>query len=258
MGAIDWSVRGHVARVTIDRPEVRNALDVAAEEELASVLRRLDADPEVRVVVLTGAGERAFCAGADLGAEQRSGVEYFAYQQAAGFGGLGAATDLTVPIIGRVNGHALGGGLELVLGCDLVVACDEAQLGLPEPTVGYLPLGGGVVQLPRRLPHALAMELLLTARRLSAREAQAIGLVNAVVPRAELDTAVDGLVERVLACAPLALRAIKQLSAQTRHLPLDEAMQHRSPAVMTALGSEDAKEGPRAFREKRAPRWQGR
>ena len=142
-------------------------------------------------------------------------------------------------------------------GCDLVVACDEAQLGLPEPTVGYLPLGGGVVQLTRRLPHVLAMEMLLTARRLSAREALALGLVNEVVPRAGLDVAVDRLVERVLACAPLSLRAIKQLSACTRHLPLDEAMQHRSPAVMRALGSQDAIDGPLAFLEKRAPVWRG-
>ncbi len=257
MGAIGWSIDGHVARITIDRPDVRNALDVAAEEELAAVVRRLDADPEVRVVVLTGAGDRAFCAGADLRAQQRSGLEYFAYQHPAGFGGLGAATDISVPILGRVNGHALGGGFELVLGCDLVVACEEAQLGLPEPTVGYLPLGGGVVQLTRRLPHALAMEMLLTARRLSAREALELGLVNQVVPRAELDVAVEALVERVLACAPLSLRAIKQLSAHTRHLPLDEAMQHRSLAVMTALGSQDAEEGPRAFREKRRPVWRG-
>jgi enoyl-CoA hydratase/carnithine racemase len=257
MGAIDWTISGHVGRVTIDRPEVRNALDVAAEDELAAVMRRLDADPDVRVVVLTGAGDRAFCAGSDLRNEQRSGLEYFAYQHVAGFGGLGAATDLSVPIVARVNGYALGGGFELVLGCDLVVACEEALLGLPEPTVGYLPLGGGVVQLTRRLPHALAMEMFLTARRLSAREAQELGLVNEVVPRAELDAAVERLIERVLACAPLALRAIKQLSVQTRHLPLDEAMQHRSLAVMRALGSHDAIEGPRAFREKRPPRWQG-
>lgn len=257
MGGITWTLTDHVARVTIDRPEVRNALDVTAEEELAALIRRLDADPDVRVVVLTGAGDRAFCAGADLRAEQRSGLEYFAYQHPGGFGGLGAAIDLSVPIVARVNGHALGGGFELVLGCDVVVACEEATLGLPEPTVGYLPLGGGVLQVTRRLPHAVAMEMLLTARRLTAREAHALGLVNEVVPRADLDAAVDRLVDRILACAPLSVRAMKQLAAETRHLALDEAIQHRSLAVMRALGSQDAIEGPRAFREKRPPVWRG-
>jgi len=257
MSGIEWTVAEHVARVTIDRPAVRNALDVTAEEELASTLRRLDADPDVRVVVLTGAGDRAFCAGADLRSEQRSGLEYFAYQHPGGFGGLGAATDISVPIIARVNGHALGGGFELVLGCDLVIACDEAQLGLPEATVGYLPLGGGVLQLTQRLPQAIAMELLLTGRRMTAQEAQVLGLVNEVVPRADLDEAVAHLVARLLACAPLSLRAIKQLAAETRHLTLAEAIQHRSLAVMRALGSQDAVEGPLAFREKRAPLWQG-
>lgn len=258
MHGIEWTVGDHIGRVVIDRPDVRNALDIEAEEELARVLRRLDADPDVRLVILTGAGDRAFCAGADLSAAQRSGIAYFAGQHPAGFGGLGAATDLTVPIIARVNGHALGGGFELILGCDLVVACDEAKLGLPEPTVGYLPLGGGVVQLTRRLPRVVAMEMLLTARRLTAREAQGLGLVNDVVSRDQLDATVDALAARVLACAPLSLRGIKQLALETSHLRLDEAMQHRSVAVMAALGSEDAQEGVTAFREKRSPVWKGR
>lgn len=167
-------------------------------------------------------------------------------------------TTLDVPVIARVDGYALGGGMEMALGCDLIVASDRSSFGLPEARVGRLPLDGGLTVLPRRLPHVLAMELLLTGKRISADEAYRMGLINASVPAEELDDAVDTLVEDILACAPLSLRAIKQSVQRTAHLTAVEAQAARLPAVVTALQSADSEEGVSAFQEKRAPVWTGR
>ncbi len=249
----------HVARVTIDRPEVRNAVDAATERELQEIWETIERDPEVRVVVLTGAGDKAFSAGADMkSASGASGLEYWAQPRPGGFGGIALRTTLDVPIVARVNGFALGGGFEMVLGCDIVVACEDADFGFPEPRVGRMPLDGGMVLLPRLVPEKWAMGVLLTGRRVSASEAHQVGLVNEVVPRKDLDVAVDRWVQDVLSCAPLSLRAIKQLVKRTPGLSPEEAQALRLPAVMAALASEDAEEGVRAFREKRAPKWSGR
>jgi crotonobetainyl-CoA hydratase len=236
-----------------------NAVDAATEAALQSIWRAVEGNPEVRAVVLTGRGERAFSAGADMrSAGGPSGVHYWAAEREGGFGGIALRQTLDVPVIARVNGIALGGGFEMVLGCDLVVACEEASFGLPEPRVGRLPLDGGMALLQRQIPYRAAMGMLLTGRRVSAREALALGLVNEVVPRAELDAAVQRWLDMVLACAPLSLRAIKQSVRRTAHLSAQEAQALRLPAVMAALESDDANEGPRAFREKRAPVWKGR
>lgn len=256
---VRYELRDHVARVTITREAVMNAVDAECERRLQAVWDEIESDPRVRVVVLTGAGERAFCAGADMkGGNGLSGLEYWAAARPGGFGGIALRDTLDVPVIARVNGVALGGGFEMVLGCDLVVACEEASFGLPEPRVGRLPLDGGMALLQRQIPFRAAMGILLTGRRVGAREALALGLVNEVVPRAELDAAVDRWLAQVLACAPLSLRAIKQSVRRTAHLSAVEAQALRLPAVMAAVQSEDAEEGPRAFREKRAPVWQGR
>lgn len=256
---VRYELDGHVARVTIDRPEVMNAVDAATEAELQAVWARIEADRTVRVVVLTGAGDRAFCAGADMSAGGGvSGLEYWAAPRPGGFGGIALRDTLDVPVIARVNGHALGGGLEMVLGCDVAVAAEEATLGLPEPRVGRLPLDGGMVLLQRQIPFRHAMGMLLTGRRVPAREAAGWGLVNEVVPRAELDAAVERWVAEVLACAPLSLRAIKQSARRTAQLSAAEAQAMRLPALVEALQSRDADEGPRAFREKRKPAWEGR
>jgi crotonobetainyl-CoA hydratase len=254
---IELEVRDGVARVTIDRPEVMNALDERSEDELAAIWERLEDDRSVFVAVLSGAGERAFCTGADLRAPGRGGVDYWAHLRPGGFGGI-ATAQLSLPVLARVNGFALGGGFEIVLGCDLAVAAEDATFGLTEPLVGRLALGGGIVQLPRRTTYKRAMDLLLTARRFTAHEALELGLVNEVVPRAELDDAVERWVARLRACAPLTLRAIKQMVAETAHLPLSEAMARRTPAMVAAIESDDANEGVRAFNEKRPPQWQGR
>jgi crotonobetainyl-CoA hydratase len=255
---ITFEVDDGVAWVTIDRPEVLNALDEAAEDELIAIWEEVEADRSVFLAVLTGAGDRAFCVGADLHAPGRSGLDYWAHLCSGGIGGIATATQLTVPVLARVNGYALGGGFEIVLGCDLAVATEDATFGFSEPLVGRLALSGGIIQLPRRTTHKRAMELLLTARRISAAEALEFGLVNQVVSRAALDEAVESWIRRLRACAPLALRAIKQMVNETAHLSVADAMAHLTPAMVVAMQSEDAKEGVLAFNEHRSPRWEGR
>jgi crotonobetainyl-CoA hydratase len=247
----------HVARVTIDRPDVLNALDAEAEAALEGIWQGLEANRDVRVVVLTGAGERGFCVGADMKNVAKSGLEYWAAARPSGFGGIALRTTLDIPVIARVSGHALGGGFEMVLGCDIVVAAQEAGFGLPEPRVGRLPLDGGMVLLARQIPFRQAMGMLLTGRRISATQALDLGLVNEVVPRAELDAAVDRWIVDILACAPLSLRAIKQTVRRTAQLAATEAQALRLPALIECLQSADGEEGVRAFREKRTPDWTG-
>ena len=249
----------HVARVTIDRPEVLNAVDQHTHDRLCEIWDHIESDTDVRVVVLTGGGDRAFCVGADMSssAVHKTGLQYWADLDPNGFGGLSLRTTLDVPVIARVNGYALGGGMEMVLGCDIVVAAESAQFGLTEPRVGRIALDGGVTQLVRRVPHMQAMSLLLTGRRASAAEMQQMGLVNEVVTVEDLDSAVERWVADILACAPTSVRAVKQMVQRTAHLSAQDARAQRLPALMAALDSQDSKEGVRAFQEKRKPVWPG-
>jgi crotonobetainyl-CoA hydratase len=255
---IRYELADHVGRITIDRPEVMNAIDAASERELQRIWGEIERDREVRVVVLTGAGDRAFSAGADMkGGSGASGLDYWANERPGGFGGIALRETLDVPVIARVNGHALGGGLEMALGCDLIIAAEEASFGLPEARVGRLPLDGGMTLLQRQVPFRQAMGMLLTGKRIPAAEAFRMGLVNEVVPRAGLDAAVERWVTDILACAPLSVRAIKQVARRTAHLTAREAQAARLPAVVEALRSKDSEEGVRAFVEKRKPVWRG-
>jgi crotonobetainyl-CoA hydratase len=258
LAGVRCDIRDQVATVTLDRPAVMNAIDLAAEAELQRIWAELEQRRDVRVVVLTGAGERAFCVGADMKNPSTSGLEYWARARPGGFGGIALRETLNLPVIARVNGFALGGGFEMVLGCDIVVACDEASFGLPEPLVGRLPLDGGMTLLQRQIPHRLAMGMLLTGTRISAGRAAEWGLVNEVVPRAELDAAVARWVGRICACAPLSVQAIKQVVKASGSMSPVQAQALRLPALVAALQSEDSQEGVRAFQEKRPPVWQGR
>ena len=257
--SVQFTVQDHVARVTLDRPDRMNAVDQATEAELMRIWDTIEKDRDVRVVVLTGTGERAFCTGADMkGGSGSSGLDYWATPRPGGFGGIALRETLDVPVIARVNGHALGGGMEMVLGCDIVVAAENATFGLPEPRVGRLALDGGIALLPRRIPHVLAMGMLLTGRRVGAAEAKSFGLVNDVVAPGALDEAVARWVTDILACAPLSVRAIKQMARAGAHLSARDAQMLRLPALVEALRSTDQDEGVRAFQEKRAPVWTGK
>jgi enoyl-CoA hydratase/carnithine racemase len=252
------NIENHVATVTLSRPEAMNAVDLATEAQLQLVWTQIENDSEVRVVVLTGAGDRAFCAGADLKGPSVSGLKYWAAPRPGGFGGIALRETLHVPVIARVNGFALGGGFEMVLGCDIVIACEEARFGLPEPRVGRLPLDGGMVLLQRQVPYRKAMALLFTGKHVTAEEALDMGLVNEVVARVDLDNAVARWVEDILACSPLSLRAIKQVVRSTGHLAPAVAQALRLPTLVASLESEDSREGVLAFQQKRKPIWKGR
>jgi crotonobetainyl-CoA hydratase len=246
--------------ITLDRPTA-NAIDVVTSKALYAAFARLENDPGLRVGIVTGAGERFFSAGWDLKAAA-AGEAVDADHGPGGFAGLTELYGRTTPVIAAVNGLALGGGLELALAADLMVVAEHAELALPEVRVGVVADSGGLLRLPRRLPDAVARELLLTGRRMTAEEAARWGLANRVVPAADLlDTALD-LAGQITAGAPLAVAAIQEVLAATAGLDLREAFALMRSGDLTAytrmLGSEDAREGPRAFAEKRPPEWTGR
>lgn len=259
MSGILYREEDHVAWVTIDRQHVANALDGESEARMRRIWDDLEGRRDIWAAVLTGAGERVFCAGSDMSASAVtvSGIDYWLQERPGGFGGIACRRTLDIPVIAALNGHALGGGLEMVLGCDIVIAAEEARLGLPEPTVGRLPLDGGLYLLSRQLPHHVAMGMLLTGRQVPAAEAARYGLVNEVVPRAQLKEAVDWWLEAILRCAPLSLRAIKQMIQRSEGIPVAQAIRLKHPALLEALASKDSDEGVRAFQEKRRPNWSG-
>ncbi len=189
--SILFDVKDQVAHITIDRPERMNAVGRAAHKQLVDIWDEVESNPDIRCAVLTGSGERAFCAGADLKDDSGlSGVEYWE-QLGADFGGISLRKNLSKPVIARVNGLALGGGFEMVLGCDIVIAADSARFGLPEAKVGRLPLDGGMVTLARVIPRNIAVGMMMTGRMVPAVEMAQYGLLNAVVPIEDLDAEVD-------------------------------------------------------------------
>jgi enoyl-CoA hydratase/carnithine racemase len=250
-----YEKRDRIAFVTLNRPEVMNALHPPAGEELATVWDDVVADPDVWVAILTGSGDRAFSAGNDL---KWTAANAETRWPKSGFGGLTARTDLVKPLIAAVNGVALGGGLELALACDIVIAADHATLGLPEPRVGLMAAAGGVHRLPRSIPLKIAMGMLLTGKSITAVEAATLGLVNEVVPLADLLPTAERWARTICECSPLSVQATKQCAYEGLGRPLAEAMSIRYPAATRLFKSDDLREGPRAFAEKRKPNWQGR
>jgi crotonobetainyl-CoA hydratase len=253
--------RGAVLEVTLDRPKA-NAISTATSRELAAVFAALRDDPDLRVAILTGAGDRFFSAGWDLKAAAAGDEAADADHGPGGFAGLTEMFDLDRPVIAAVNGLAVGGGFELALACDLIVAVDTAEFFLPEVTLGMIPDAGGVLRLPRRVPRAVAMEMLTTGRRMGAAEAARWGLVNEVCARDELLDRARDLAERIASSAPLAIAAVKEVLRATEHLGIEEAYAVQRSGELAAyermLRSEDIEEGPRAFAEGRSPVWQGR
>jgi enoyl-CoA hydratase/carnithine racemase len=260
---VRYEKSGHVARVILDRPEVLNALDLRTHEELAAIWDDVEADDEVWVAVLTGAGDRAFSVGQDLRERARltaSGAPptTFGSRGQPGWPRLTERFELSKPVIARVDGYALGGGFELALACDLIVASDRAVFGLPEARLGLVPGAGGAFRLARQIPLKAAMGYLLTGRRMDAHTAHRWGLVNEVVPAERLDEAVAMWTDDLTRAAPLAVRAIKQAVMRSLDMPLDASFTAEYGWELRRMHSADAVEGPRAFVEKREPVWQGR
>jgi enoyl-CoA hydratase/carnithine racemase len=248
--------RGHVLVLRLDRPEAANALTIPMLAAIGDAVAEAERDPDVRAIVLVGTGERAFCSGMDLRSFGDPSVT--AEQKAdaiAGFGRL-LAGEVAVPVVGAANATAVGGGFELLLGCDVVVASSAAEFGLPEVTRGLFPGGNGTT-LATRIPLAVAMELALTGERISASRALDLGLVNAVAEPADVLDAAVSLADRISANAPLGVAAVKELLRLAVVDPARHA-QRLAELQRTVFQSEDAAEGARAFAERRAPVWQGR
>jgi enoyl-CoA hydratase/carnithine racemase len=256
---MEWLVerRGAVERWTIQGEARRNSLTMAMLAELSAHLAHAAGDRSLRAVVLTGAGDRAFCAGADLKERARMGDAEVATFHRALRGALGAIEALPQPVVAALNGAALGGGLELALACDLRLAAEGAELGLPEVGLGIIPGGGGTQRLPRLVGVARAKELILTGRRLPAAEALAAGLVSQVVPPARLGEAALELGAQLARQAPISLRQAKRAIDQGLHLPLEEGLDLENRLYQACLPTRDRQEALRAFAEKRAPSFTG-
>lgn len=258
--AVHTERRDHVLLVTLDRPEARNAVNGEVSTLLGQALHDADTDPEIRVVVLTGSGEKSFSAGADLKAISRGEDIFPAENREWGFAGM-MQHPVSVPVIAAVNGTALGGGCEIALASDLVVAAEHALFGLPEVRRGLIAAAGGAFRLPAQLPHRVAMEMLLTGEPISAERALELHLVNRVVPADELLDAALELAGVIAANAPLSVQATKRvaLGVSDGARPGEDALwEHSDAEMMTVMSSEDAAEGPMAFAEKRAPEWKAR
>lgn len=259
MDFITVAKANHVTKVTLNRPEVMNAINGGMHHELQAAFDDFTGDDDQFICVVTGAGQRAFCAGSDLKAVAVRG-EHPAYPS-NGYAGLIERFDCTKPIIAAVNGLALGGGFEVALACDIIIAVETASFGLPEPLVGAIAFGGGLHRLAREIGPKRAMGMILTARRVSAAEGFRLGFVNEVVGPGELDTAVARWCAEMLRAAPPALRASKEVVYRGLDEPsLSTALanQSRYPAYVAWRESDDAREGPLAFAEKRSPNWTGR
>jgi crotonobetainyl-CoA hydratase len=265
MAVVELERREHVAIARINRPEVRNAVNAEVTQAMASLLAEVEADPTIWVAIVTGTGELAFCAGADLKAMADRNADPAmrstqARQMRVSGGGFAGITEsqFSKPLIAAVNGYALGGGFEICLACDLVIAEEHAVFGLPEVKRGIFAGGGGLVRLPSRVPLPIAMEITLTGEPITAQRALSLGLINEVVPSGTGVNAALRLAERICANAPLSVRLSKRVLRDSVRYGETHAMDNASELLDALYSSADMAEGPRAFAEKRPPNWTGR
>jgi len=259
--------RDQIVEITIDRPPA-NAINAGVSMAIYEALSMLQEDDDLRVGIITGSGERIFSAGGDLkeiaSFDNNADAVNSAFDCPGGFAGISEFWGLKKPVIAAINGMAVGGGFEIALACDLVIAADHAEFFLPEMQRGFLPDVGAIQILPRRLPYNVAMELLYTGRRMSAQEARQWGMVCRICPVTELMQQARALARDIAQGAPLALQALKEVVPAIYNLPLPQAFAATKlgnadlPIYQEMLLSEDFMEGPRAFAEKRAPRWKGK
>ena len=261
---VKYEKKQRIGYITLNRPEVLNALHGACHLELAEIYDEIAEDSDVWIVIVTGAGERAFSAGNDLKAtaeaSRKPTVERGKGLPGAkgGFGGNTTRWDFVKPIIAAVNGWAMGGGFEIVLASDIVIASENAQFGLPEPRVGLLAGAGGIHRLPRQLGMKRAMGMILTGKPIDAQTALEWGLVNEVVSQSKLIETAERWAQEIMECSPLSIRASKEAAMLGMHMSLEDVMDTRFSAQEIMGKSEDLIEGPRAFAEKRPPQWKGR
>lgn len=255
---VAYEVAAGVARIAIDRPDRRNAINPEVVRGIASGLERAEADEAVKVVVLTGTGDKAFCAGGDLGGMSEADGKVGEHFMRAEVGELfQQMRSSPLPIVARVNGHALAGGFGLMLACDLVVAADDAQIGTPEVNIGLWPFMISAI-IQRDVPRKVALDMMLTGRRMPVAEGERWGFVNRVVPRAELDNAVDELVSEIASKSPVIVGLGKRSFYRAEDMDTAGALEYLAGMLTVCLSSEDTIEGVTAFIQKRAPEWKGR
>ena len=257
--SVEFSVQDHVATIRLNRPEAMNAIDPETREELVEIWERVRVEDDIWVAIVTGAGEKAFCAGADLKKTMPT-EESFARQLFANPVPVSVAAHMETdkPIIAAVNGFAMGGGMEIALACDIRIASEKAQFALSEVKVGSIPGSAGTQRLPRAIGMSDAMLMLLTGERISAQEALRNGLVSKVVPPDELMPAAYEIARKIAANAPLSVRAVKRLVKRGMDMPLSHAIESERYVFGLLYQSEDRIEGRKAFAEKRKPRYKGR